>query len=344
MKKVIDGFRTLGGQHCVTTALRQVFNFYGHDISEEMLFGLGSGLGFVYINLAQAPLISGRIKTLEFEAKIAKRLNVKIEFKKSKDNIKIFEKTKKMIDNNEPVLLFADMPYLKYLNLNENSHFGGHAVVIFGYDDEKEHFYVSDRDNSDKPMRTPCGDISEDFHLVSYEQIERARSSNYKPFPANNKYFEFDFSEYSFVSPHMLTEAILETRDNMLNSPANLLGVTGIMKFSSEVLKWNKFDNEKLKRAGISNFFMINADGGTGGGLFRKMYGNFLIEAGRILNNNCIEKLGLRFIGVAGKWDGIAGLLWDLWETGDTGILKTISCMAGEIGREEEEILDALCV
>jgi len=34
--------------HCESSALRDIFEFYGFKFSEAMIFGLGSGLGFIY--------------------------------------------------------------------------------------------------------------------------------------------------------------------------------------------------------------------------------------------------------------------------------------------------------
>ena len=134
-----------------------------------------------------------------------------------------------------------DMPYLSYLGLNKNSHFGGHAVVLFGYDDDQEQFWISDRDNHDYPIRTPLGEIAEDYHLVSYQEMEQARSSTHRPFPAKNKYLIIDFQGYKQVDRKILIQAIAETCDTMLNPPAKLLGINGILKFSKEILKWEKF-------------------------------------------------------------------------------------------------------
>lgn len=201
---------------------------------------------------------------------------MKIQCKSTKRYDKAFEKNKLLIRKGQPVLVYVDMPYLQYLNLGEDNHFGGHAIVLFGFEDEKRKFHVSDRDNSDYPIRTPKGLISEDFHLVDYQQMEKARSSNYRPFPANNKWLEFDFNSSQPVTAQIIIEAVKETCDTMLNPPAKLLGVNGINKFSEEVLKWSKFESFKVKLAGITNYFMISADGGTGGGTFRNMYGGFL--------------------------------------------------------------------
>ena len=48
MKSIISEFELMGGKHCITNSLKQVFRYYGKSISEEMLYGIGSGLGFVY--------------------------------------------------------------------------------------------------------------------------------------------------------------------------------------------------------------------------------------------------------------------------------------------------------
>lgn len=195
MKKTVDNFQPAGGMHCITNAMKQIFNFYGHPLSEEMLFGLGEGLDFAYINMAHSPMVSGRSKIMEFEGILSKRLGVGMKFRKGRDNNKSFEAARKMIDGNQPVLIYADMPYLPYMSLDPDSHFGGHAVVLFGYDDEQGCFYVSDRDNPDFPVRTPGGMIAENYHMVSYEQMELARSSAFRPFPANNKYIMLEAAE-----------------------------------------------------------------------------------------------------------------------------------------------------
>lgn len=324
MKKIIENFETLGGKHCITNSLKQVFACLGHTISEEMLFGLGEGLDFTYINLANAPMVSGRSKVGEFEDILSQRMGIIIGFKQGKNYDRIFTATKKMIDNNTPVLVYVDMPYLPYLSLSEDSHFGGHAVVIFGYDDEQKIFFVSDRDNSDCPMATPKGNISENYHIVSYEQMQKARSSAARPFPANNKYIDcIDFGAFQSIQSESVLLAIMGVCDKMLNPPAKLKGITGISKFLNEILKWSAFDDEKIKRAGVTNYFQISKDGGTGGGIFRNMYGNFLIEASDILKNKAIQEIGLQFVSLAAQWDNIAADMWQLSLDGKVSSLPT---------------------
>lgn len=339
MKKIVDGFQTSGGQHCITTALKQVFHYYGCTISEEMIFGIGSGLSFCYIHLAKSPMVSGRIKPFVFEKRLAQRLDIQINCKTSKEYRVAFEKSIKLLNEDKPILIYVDMPYLKYLNLDINSHFGGHAVVMIGYDDERKEFYISDRDNSDYAIRTPQGHISQDFHCVNYKDLQQARSSHHRPFPAQNKYLDIRIDKPVVVTKTMIFSAIQETCQEMLNAPAQLLGLNGIKKFSKEVIKWNRFNDYQLKTAAITNYFQISADGGTGGGIFRKMYGNFLIEASLIADVKELKSIGYQYLDVSEKWEIIAKLFWELSETLDRDLLKEISKIIVDIYNEEYQLL-----
>lgn len=120
---VISNFSTLGGNHCITTALRQILVFKGIQISEEMLFCLGEGLAFCYVNLEKSPMVSGRCKVFEFEEKLAEGLGITITCKSSAKYETAFVNTIKMLNNNEPVLVLCGsytkqkivICYLKYL-------------------------------------------------------------------------------------------------------------------------------------------------------------------------------------------------------------------------------------
>ncbi|NMB87221.1 MAG: lantibiotic ABC transporter, partial [Chloroflexi bacterium] len=41
-------FEALKTHHCVTGSLRHVYVYHGCPVSEELLLGLGAGVGFVY--------------------------------------------------------------------------------------------------------------------------------------------------------------------------------------------------------------------------------------------------------------------------------------------------------
>ena len=338
MKTIIEDFIPQGGKHCITNSLKQIFTYYGYPMSEEMIFGLASGLSFLYLNQSDSPMVNGRIKVFEFEEKLAKRLGISIKCKSGRHYPQIFETTKQLIEEQNPVLIYTDMPYLKYLGMDPNSHFGGHAVVLFGFDDTAQKFFVSDRDNHDFPIKVPSGQIAEDYHMVDYAEIEKARRSSHRPFPANNKYLTFDFSGYKKAEKKVLCQAIEETCTTMLFPSAQLLGINGIKKFSKEILKWKQFSSQKLRLAGTTNYFQINEAGGTGGGIFRRMYGDFLIVCARVFQDERLVDSGQRFLYASRQWDSLALDLWQLSLDPDTELLIKMSAAIADLYVIEKDI------
>lgn len=278
MKHIISTFQPQGGKHCITNALKQILQYEGITISEAMLFGLASGISFLYLNQAQAPLINGRTKVFAFEQQLAKRLQLNLQCKSTSNPDKARRDVQAIINQDHPVLLYVDMAYLPYLHLPSSSHFGGHAIVLFGYDEEGDCYYVSDRDQRDATIPTPKGLVQEDTHVLSYAQLMQARSSKFPPFPAKNKYLVIDTTCATQPREETIKEAIQQACAQMLYPQANLLGLRGIQKFSKEISTWKKFSDEKLQRTAQNNYFQISSDGGTGGGIFRAMYGMFLKE------------------------------------------------------------------
>ena len=178
--------------------------------------------------------------------------------------------------------------------------------------------------------------------MVDYDDMERARSSSFRPFPAKNKYLCIDVQGYRAVNQKVLREAILDTCEGMLYPPAQLLGVSGILKFSKEVCRWKDFCQKKRRLAGITNYFQIHEKGGTGGGIFRRMYGDFLKEAADIWQDTRLVKLGEQFIAVSLLWDAVAELLWKLSQSGDIQLLDIISERVLDIYEQETALYQAL--
>lgn len=215
-------------------------------------------------------------------------------------------------------------------------------MVVFDYDDNESCFYVSDRDNNNWNIHTPKGRISENFHKVSYKEMEDARNSSFRPFPAKNKWLKFDFSQAISINQISIRDAILKNTHSMLNPPAQLLGINGIRKFAKEIKKWKRFIPDKLKLAGITNYFMINADGGTGGGAFRNMYGDFLIESSAITNNADLTDYGNKFKQIGNLWDNIGIEMMNINKTCDDANIEKLPEMILNIADKEESELISL--
>ncbi|MFH0790043.1 MAG: BtrH N-terminal domain-containing protein [Candidatus Omnitrophota bacterium] len=345
MKKIIKNFKPLSGKHCNSSSIHQVFHHFGHKISEEMIFGLASGLSFVYFEFgfSPTPFIGGRIKLFEFEHNLTESLGAKIETKKTSNIKKAYAELVKLILDDTPVMVYVDMAELSYLGLPEGYHFGGHSIVVFGIDEENKTAYISDRDKKGYKITLNDKENPFDYHIIPLEELEKARSSKFKPFPPENKWVVFDFKNIKEVDQGMLKKAIQKTVHCMINPPIKNLGLKGVKMLSQEVIrKWKKFDLEKLKLSALNSFIMINKVGGTGGGIFRKMYGDFLIESSEIMKNERIKETGRDLRKIGNDWDRAADKFFDIYKKGAVDLLDEIAKDVEEIYFKETQIFKDL--
>src|SRR6187431_3375181 len=77
----LPGFQPFVGLHCETVATGSLLKAAGLKLSEPMLFGLGEGLGFIYINLSSLPLpfVGGRSKPFALTEALCANLGVGLE-------------------------------------------------------------------------------------------------------------------------------------------------------------------------------------------------------------------------------------------------------------------------
>ncbi|MEW6555909.1 MAG: BtrH N-terminal domain-containing protein [Elusimicrobiota bacterium] len=295
-KLVLENFNYFGGKHCQTTALKSILAYHGLQFSEEMLFGLGGGVGFIYWYIKffmPYPFIGTRnSKVDEFVIKICRRLGIEATLWKSSSCKKGYEEVKKLLRDGEPVYVFVDMAYLPYMALPKSAHFGGHAITVFGIDEYENKVYISDR--------------GKNAVTINISDFQKARSSQSRPFPAKNKLIKIKCSSTIGDLENGIREAIKDCCKNMLQSPIKNIGLAGIQKWASIVPKWNKqFDGMNLLGCLLNTFIYIEI-GGTGGSAFRPMYTKFLRESAEILKKPELNEIAKMFEKSALAWSGIA--------------------------------------
>jgi hypothetical protein len=344
MQHVIRGFRPFGGQHCVTTSIRQIFHHNGHELSEEMLFGLGSGLSFNYSEFEDLnyPLICGRCRTGNLEESLACNLGVSIDINRTTDPREAWEAIRDLIQADVPVMIYVDMHALAYLGMPGDVHFGGHTVVVFGFDEEENIAYVSDRDVGGFRATLDPDEKSAGVHRVPLADLQTARSSKHQPFPPENRWLTFDLNGMWPVERHVIFEAIRETCTGMVCTPAENMGLRGIQSFAREVCGWSSLDERSLRMACFNAYIMINAAGGTGGGAFRRMYGNFLKQGAAITGRDELDQYGREYITLSEWWDDTADTLQAIGNTSRVGRLDEVSECLMQIHRKEAALIKQL--
>ncbi|MCK4473540.1 MAG: BtrH N-terminal domain-containing protein, partial [Anaerolineae bacterium] len=230
-----------------------------------------------------------------------------------------------ILEAGQPVMIQCDMGFLPYFDFGDKEyHFGGHAIVVAGYDSKTHRVLVADRNG--------------ELHPVSMDDLEKARGSTYKPFPPKHKWYTFDFNQKRQPSADEVRQAIAEQSRGMLEPPISNLGVKGIRKAAKRALKWpDQMDKDELRFTLFNTFIFIDATGGTGGGIFRYMFSRFLREAAEITGDARLNESADAFQHIGDRWQEVAAIFKRGWETDDpAAVLPETTAPLMEIANLEE--------
>jgi len=263
MKKILNNWKHLPGVHCGSVAIRDVINYYDFDYTEEACFGLGSGLGFYYsISEVSSPTRSIHMRGPGMEVNFFNHFGLGLSDWSYEDNSDIaMNDLIESIDNDVPVLIQTDIFYLDYYN--SSTHFPGHIVVVCGYDDEREIFYISDT-GFDEPLE------------ISFKKLAKARTSRFLPYPLNNNNISVDLSGKHMDIKEAVPEALRKNADLMIRGSENLRGKSGlkiIKKWADDLPNWEYIDDWQWS----SRFaYQVISKRGVDGAGFRWIYRDFL--------------------------------------------------------------------
>ena len=282
---LLPGFEHRPGRHCGSTALANVMRYHGHDMSESLCFGLGSGLGCVYFeDPRSSPSRAFGSRALALEHNFFQNLSVAFEWHSSGSFP--WAEMRSWLDRGVPILLLTDLYYLPHYG--KSTHFPGHGVALVGY--------------------TGGTALVADTHFaelmpVPLDDLAAAMNSPLPPIPVRNNWREI----LPFESPDLAwaaQRALIANARAMLEPPAENMGIPGMRQAIAGLARWNQAEDWRwCARFG----YQIIERRGTGGGGFRLMYASFLDEVSPLLP----VLIGM---GAAGRMREIAALWSDLSE------------------------------
>jgi hypothetical protein len=261
----VPGYTHMPGQHCGSTALRNLLAFHGVQISEEMAFGLGAGACFYYVAIEAASpsrWFNGRAARLEESFRDLTGAALQMRTFKEGDG-EAWEAARAEVDAGRPVLLLTDLYYLDHYG--NSAHFPGHAVVLAGYDDAAAQL-------SDTGF--------EELQSTSLENLDRARHSSHPAYPLKGHMFSVTDAIEAEQIAAAVPAAIRQAAEEMLEpSLGEFAGLPAVKRLAAEAGSWPEVaeDWQWCARFG----YQVIERRGTGGGAFRLMYSRFLEEAKR---------------------------------------------------------------
>ncbi|MFE1415241.1 BtrH N-terminal domain-containing protein [Streptomyces sp. NPDC058746] len=314
-----------GTQHCETSALGVLLRHLGLDLSEPMLFGLGSGLSFIYWDGKNMgfPFLGGRVKPFELTRNLAGRLGLELLVQETTSPRKAWDGVAASVDAGHPVGLQLDSHYLDYFG--SKIHFGGHVVALYGYDDHNA--YLVDTDQQGGAVSTS---------LTSLAQARAARG----PMTAKHRSFTLA-APASLPAPHeRIVPAITACADAFLDPPIANLGHRGIEKAGKLVQTW--LQRTESPQRDLPQAALLMEKAGTGGALFRNLYRDFLAECADLLDSSHLRTGHALYTEAAALWTEAAALIKKAGESGDARCLDQAGSVLKDLSRLEREAMQAL--
>ena len=312
---IVRNYAQFGGRHCETGALRNVLAHYGvaaphtgKPFSEEMLLGIGGGIGCSYqvFEVEDDAIFfpgcrHGEPKTLMIE-EICGRLGLGSSLCETASGARAAADLEAVLCAGRPAPVWVDMALLPYLAIPEKGHFGGHVIVVYGIDDGSGDVLIADR--AARGVRAGAADFA------------AARASKCKPFPPHHKMLEIVEPEEP-VQVQTLERAVVrgigDCWRQLLQGPVQNIGLGALEKWAELVVNdknakgWPRVFRTPASLYGAlaSTYTFIEASG-TGGGAFRLMYADFLDEAAEVLGQKALRKVAAQYRRCARLWSDVA--------------------------------------
>jgi len=278
--------------HCENGVASNLLKHQGINISEPMVFGIGSGLFFFYLPLLKvnhAPAISYRPMPGFIFNKAAKRLGIKVKRVKFSNPQAAQKALEDNLKNNIPSGLQVGVYNLTYFPDEYRFHFNAHNLVVYG---KKENtFLISDP-------------VMETVTTLTEKELEKVRFAKGALAPKGQMY-------YPVAIPAVIDwetaikKGIKNTCNDML-APVPIVGVSAMRFLSRSIRKWPAKKGVKVANHYLAQLVRMQEEIGTGGGGFRFIYAAFLQEASVILNNEKLKELSLEMTTIGDLWRDFA--------------------------------------
>lgn len=301
MKVMIPGFPHRVGVHCTSAAVRDVLEHLGVKLSEEMVFGLGCGLNFLYSKNEETGYhyVLGRGDDIEGDA--GRYLGAEVRKFRDNDLDAAVVWMKRYVALGIPVIVNHEASRLAYVarryTILDGVRYGGHRTVLAGYDDDRDELYLYDYGWAEP--QTAGG-----------AEFKAAMAADTRP-STHNLWIVIRAPREPVDLAAAIRDALRTNAWHMINPWIGHSGLRGLRRFTREVTGWPRLFSPDYHRLTCSMVYMMLEAGGTGGGNFRRMYGRFLKEAAAMTGIAALEGVGAQYHALAKLWSRLADLIRD---------------------------------
>ncbi|MFD5294003.1 BtrH N-terminal domain-containing protein [Streptomyces mutabilis] len=313
------------GRHCESTTLVNLLRQREVDLSESFVFGLAGGLSFIYWRTKQmpTPFVGGRIKPDTLTDNLADALKLRLSVHETSSAKRARDHLLAELDSGTVVGLKLDRYCLDYST--DDFRFAAHYVACVGYDDDR-FALVETR---------PLG-----LQWASGESLAAARNPR-GPMSSRNRAFTLDLPKAGLPDlGRAARNGIRTAAENFLNPPISNFGYKGMHKVAELMPQW--LDDLDSPAHGLSEISTVMEDAGTGGGLFRKIWAEFLAETAEITGIDEFQETSDAYREVSNKWTEVAALVNEAGASSSRESLNSASKIVREAADKEQQLMRRL--
>jgi hypothetical protein len=275
--------------HCESGVTSALFRDQGLDISEALVFGIGSGIFFghlFFVKMVGLPITTFRGLPGSVFRKAGKRLGVKFVTQRFRDPQKGMDALRRLLKEGKIVGMTTNIYWLSYFPNRFRFQFNGHNLIALR--EIEGGFRVSD-----PVLEHPVDCLADD--------LERARFAHGPLEPHGFMYYPSSVPQNPDIKKACI-KGMKDTCNMMLRIPIPIFGIRGIRFLAKRIKKSpQKLGFHEACRH-LANIVRMQEEIGTGGAGFRFMYAAFLQEAGELFDSDELKQLSEEMTAIGDIW------------------------------------------
>jgi len=279
--------------HCENGVTSNLLRFYGINLSEPMIFGMGSGYFFSHMSfykLNGMPVTSFRIWPGLIFKRVTKRLGIKVKRYKFRNPDKAMAKLDALLEQGIPVGMLVGVFQLPYFPPEYRFHFNAHNITVYGKAGDR--YLVSDP-------------VMENVEQLSVQELRKVRFAR-GTYPPKGRMYYIQHVPEKISIENAIIKGIQKTAKDMLTIPVPMFGIKGIRHLSKRMRKWPDKLGSKAAALNLSQVIRMLEEIGTGGAGFRFIYAAFLQECAIVLKQEWLNDMSRQFTIIGDHWRAFA--------------------------------------
>jgi len=276
--------------HCENGVTAGLFSFNGIQMTEPLIFGIGSGLFFAhmpFMKLTGIPVTGFRPMPGIIFSRAAKRLGIKMKVKTYRDEARAMAELDENLSRGIPTGCVVGVFHLTYFPAPYRFHFNAHNLVVFGKD-AADRYLISDP-------------VMETVNSLTHHELKRVRFAKGTAPPRGKMYWPVHVPQNVNLEKAII-KGIRKTCYDMTEIPMPYFGAKGIKFLAKQVRKWPAKLGDKKANLYLGQVVRMQEEIGTGGAGFRFLYAAFLQQCARIFGDDRFKTFSVRMTEIGDLW------------------------------------------